>query len=129
MPQKHLPPLWILRLCGLMLIPTCPAVTELFNAWERAEGGTAKWNPLNTTEPMPGATDYNSAGVKNYGTPITGIAATAKTLELEPYHELWVGLQGAKAHGTTAAELVEQHAAAFNTWGTGASHVLAVLQA
>lgn len=127
MTQTHLPPEWIPRICGLMLIPTCPAVTELFTAWARAEGGTATWNPLNTTEPMPGATNYNSAGVKNYSTPITGISATAITLALEPYHTLWVALQSAKSSGMTARELVAAHESAFNTWGTGAAHVLALL--
>ena len=127
--QTHLPPAWKARLCGLMLIPECPAVDKLLDAWERAEGGSARWNPLNTTEPMLGTTDYNSAHVKNYPSPIAGIAATALTLQLEPYHGLWGALQLAKSSGDTARELVEQHASAFNTWGTGAAHVLALLPA
>lgn len=123
----HLPPEWIARLCGLMLIPTCPAVTDVFTAWARAEGGTAQWNPLNTTQSFPGATTYNSAGVKNYPSPIAGISATAVTLSYEPYHGLWGALQVAKSSGATAREIVTQHEQAFNTWGTGASHVLALL--
>jgi hypothetical protein len=50
-------------------------------AWRQAEGGKAKNNPFNTTFKMPGATSYNSIGVKNYETPEKGIEATCKTLK------------------------------------------------
>jgi hypothetical protein len=50
-------------------------------AWRQAEGGKAKNNPFNTTLKMPGATSYNSVGVKNYETPEKGIEATCKTLK------------------------------------------------
>ena len=50
-------------------------------AWRQAEGGKAKNNPFNTTLKMPGATSYNSIGVKNYETPEKGIEATCKTLK------------------------------------------------
>jgi hypothetical protein len=48
-------------------------------AWRQAEGGKAKNNPFNTTLKIPGATNYNSVGVKNYSTPEEGIDATCKT--------------------------------------------------
>jgi hypothetical protein len=50
-------------------------------AWRQAEGGKAKNNPFNTTLKIPGATNYNSVGVKNYPTPEEGIDATCKTLK------------------------------------------------
>ena len=50
-------------------------------AWRQAEGGKAKNNPFNTTLKIPGATNYNSVGVKNYSTPEEGIDATCKTLK------------------------------------------------
>lgn len=50
-------------------------------AWRQAEGGKAKNNPFNTTLKMPGSTNYNSVGVKNYSTPEEGIEATCKTLK------------------------------------------------
>ena len=107
-----------------MLFPANKETRKLFVAWATAEGGTAQWNPLNTTEPMIGATDYNQAHVKNYPTPIHGISATALTLQLEPYHSLWLDLQ----RGTyTAVQLVNRNAHCFDTWGTGAKHVLAQL--
>jgi hypothetical protein len=50
-------------------------------SWMQAEGGTAKWNPLNTTQPMPGATNYNWVGVKNYPSFEVGLEATVKTIK------------------------------------------------
>ena len=50
-------------------------------SWIQAEGGTARWNPLNTTQRMPGSWDYNSVGVQNYPDFETGLAATVKTIE------------------------------------------------
>ena len=49
-------------------------------AWEASEGTQATWNPLATTMPMPGATVYNSHGVRNYKTMKQGIDASIKTL-------------------------------------------------
>ena len=61
-------------------------------SWEQAEGGAwnggAKYNPLNTTEPMTGATDFNSVGVKNYTSWDQGLAATVKTLTNGHYTDI-----------------------------------------
>ena len=54
-------------------------------AWQSAEGTTASWNPLATTYDMPGATDFNSVGVKNYASLQDGIHAVVGTLE-NPSH-------------------------------------------
>ncbi len=51
-------------------------------AWEAAEGTEATWNPLATTKDMPGATQYNSHGVRNYRSMEQGIEASKLTLEL-----------------------------------------------
>jgi hypothetical protein len=48
-------------------------------AWRAAEGGTARWNPFNTTQHARGATDYNGAGAKNYPNEETN-AVTARNL-------------------------------------------------
>lgn len=40
----------------------------------------AKYNPMNTTLPEAGASDYNSVGVKNYTSWGQGVAATVATL-------------------------------------------------
>lgn len=49
-------------------------------AWEAAEGTQATWNPLATTYPMPGATVFNSHGVRNYTSKEQGIEASILTL-------------------------------------------------
>jgi hypothetical protein len=98
---------------------------RLLKAWARAEGGTAAFNPLNTTEPWRGATDYNSAGVKNYPSGRAGIAATVATLDNGYYKGIVHDLRW--PHNYSAREMVERNAHEFDTWGTGASHVLGVL--
>jgi peptidoglycan hydrolase CwlO-like protein len=50
-------------------------------AWESAEGTMASWNPLATTYDMPGATLFNSVGVKNYRSLAQGVQATIGTLQ------------------------------------------------
>jgi peptidoglycan hydrolase CwlO-like protein len=67
----------------------------LMVAWETAEGTLATWNPLATTFDMPGATVYNSSGVRNYTTKQQGVDATIKTLEVpnHGYGEIVSGLK------------------------------------
>lgn len=52
-------------------------------AWENAEGGIGHNNPLNTTQDEPGATIWNSAGVKIFPTMEEGLQANASVL-LDP---------------------------------------------
>jgi peptidoglycan hydrolase CwlO-like protein len=49
-------------------------------AWEAAEGTNATWNPLATTMPAEGATNFNHVGVKNFLSKEQGIDATIRTL-------------------------------------------------
>jgi hypothetical protein len=51
-------------------------------AWEASEGTQATWNPLATTKDAPGATIYNSHGVKNYRSKEQGIEASIATMRL-----------------------------------------------
>jgi peptidoglycan hydrolase CwlO-like protein len=62
--------------------PTSRANLVATVAWEAAEGTDATWNPLATTYDMPGATRYNSSGVRNYVSKGQGIEATVSTLKL-----------------------------------------------
>jgi cell wall-associated NlpC family hydrolase len=50
------------------------------SAWQRAEGGSASFNPFNTTQGAAGASDYNSVGVKSYASSQQGTKATVQTL-------------------------------------------------
>lgn len=62
-------------------------------AWLAAENTSAHYNPLATTRGWPGATRFNSAGVKNYPTLRAGIGATLATLRLDPYKPILAALK------------------------------------
>lgn len=58
---------------------------DAIKIWAKKESGGvwgrgASYNPLNTTLKMDGASNFNSAGVKNYGSFEQGVEATAQTL-------------------------------------------------
>lgn len=120
----HLPPLWRFRLLRSIHARGVKANRELLAAWAQAEGGTAAYNPLNTTQPWPGATNYNTAGVKNYPSAAAGIAATAATLNNGRYNGIVADLHAGKK---PAAKIVSDNAQEFNTWGTGAQNILRLL--
>jgi hypothetical protein len=84
-------------------------------AWRQSEGKAGKFNPFNTTQGMPGATNFNSVGVKNYLTIDDGMDATLKTLKNGRYNCIVNGLKnniGAKKiSGNCISDL--------KTWGTG----------
>jgi hypothetical protein len=86
-------------------------------SWIQAEGGTAQWNPLNTTQRMPGSWDYNWVGVQNYPDFETGMAATVKTiLQTNPdfgYAPILSRLRRCARAGSTL-RAVEK-----SSWGTG----------
>jgi hypothetical protein len=123
--STHLPPHWeghLLVVCGA---PRTLENLKLLDAWARAEGGTARWNPLNTTLPLGvPCTDYNSAHVKNYRNAITGVSATAATLANGLYRGILGDLQRGRK---TARQIVSDNAAEFDKWGTGHTHILALL--
>jgi hypothetical protein len=89
----------------------------------QAEGGSAKNNPFNTTMPMPGATNFNSVGVKNYVNAEQGIQATIKTLK-EDGHGYEKIRQLLRANGT-AVQIVT--AIGRSDWGTSSKLALEVL--
>ena len=122
--SRHLPFMWRFRLLRAVHAKGASANRQLLGAWAKAEGGTARYNPLNTTEPWPGATDYNSAGVRNYPTGAAGIAATAATLVNGHYPGI---VHDLRAGGFTAAQMVERNGPQFDTWGTGAANILRLL--
>jgi hypothetical protein len=110
----------------MLIAPVNYETLRLLTAWQRAEGGTAQYNPLNTTYPMPWSTIYNPIGVRNYPTPVEGICATASTIAHEPaYLDLWKSLQNG-SH--TAEELVELNSVALAHWGTDPHLILRVLK-
>jgi hypothetical protein len=60
--------------------PVSSNALTLMRAWQRAEGGSATFNPFNTTQRYGASTPYNKVGVQNYASEADGVAATAKTL-------------------------------------------------
>jgi hypothetical protein len=110
---------WAISLLRWMAFPVTQRNLVALIAWIAAEGGPpspqAKWNPLNTTQPWPGATTFNWVGVKNYATHADGLNATAKTFQWtgHGYESIVERLKkSARPRRTLAA--VEA-----SSWGTG----------
>lgn len=77
MTSRHL---WVRDLLAKLGVPGNINNAVAVIAQIQAEGGEARFNPLNTTLPMPGATDYNGVHVKNYTSYAQGLDATVRTL-------------------------------------------------
>lgn len=120
----HLPLFWRFRLLRAVKASGRAQNRRFLAAWQRAEGGNARYNPLNTTEPWAGATDYNSIGVKNYPSAAAGISATAATLLNGHYPGLLVDLRTASK---TAEQIVADRADEIRVWGTNPDTIAAVL--
>lgn len=73
---------WAELLLSRLGAPICQDNLIAVVAWESAEGTAAAYNPLATTHDFPGATDFNTVGVKNYPSLGDGIRATIDTLVL-----------------------------------------------
>ena len=72
---------WASRFLREMRVPRCSENKVVVVAWEVNEGTAAVWNPLATTYDMPGATKYNSVGVRNYVGLGQGTDASRLTIE------------------------------------------------
>jgi len=84
-------------------------------AWGVAEGSEALWNPLDTTEPAAGATNYNRAGVKNYPSLQVGLEAVYATLHNGHYAPILAVLDDP----TGSSALALAAAVGRTPWGTG----------
>jgi len=71
---------WARLFLSALGAPDCGDNLLVVVAWEAQEGTSAAFNPLATTHVMPGATDFNSVGVKNYVSLEQGLQATVETL-------------------------------------------------
>src|SRR3954464_738736 len=107
MAQTHLPAKWVEKTAAVCEIPMDHEILRFFTAWQKSEGGTATWNPLNTTNHVMSTAhgewqsgDYNSTGVANYNKAFEGVLATADTLLQDVFHDLVVSLRQAKANGS-----------------------------
>lgn len=97
-------------------LPVTPSNVRAVVAWEMAEGGNwfngARFNPLDTTMPEPGATDMNWVGVKAYTSWTQGFVATVATL----YNGNYPGIIAALRAGKSAQAVAD--AVAVSPWGT-----------
>ena len=114
---------WARALLVAMRLPVTADNVAAITAWEMAEGGhwynTAYYNPLNTTQSMPGATVFNSVGVKAYTSWKQGLEATMITLKNGYYGGILDALRRGNDSTAVAA------AVGASPWGTGNfSHLL-----
>jgi outer membrane protein assembly factor BamD len=95
---------------------------KFFYAWRQAEGGKAKNNPFNTTQPKPNSTFYNclkkgisgcKSGVRNYMSSRDGIDATVKTIKNGRYQNIIDALKSGDSAEKAAQALKS------SPWGTG----------
>src|SRR5215472_104969 len=96
--------------------PQTAANIQSIMGWIAREGGGGANNPLNTTLPMPGSSNFNELGggqgVQNYPSVSVGIAANAKTLLGGNYREIVAALRsGQGLCGRSWSEL--------STWSGG----------
>jgi hypothetical protein len=108
-------PGWERDVLTALKAPIDADTTKFMDTWHDYEGGSALNNPMNTTQPEPGATNYNSVGVKNYVSSASGTLATVTTLENGRYPDILAALRSGKpfAYGNKGAV-----ASQLQTWGS-----------
>lgn len=94
----------------LLGAPRNEANKKFLYAWWHFEGGnggpkgtiypTAKYNWLNSTTKVLGSTSYNSVGVQNYPTYISGLYGTHKTLKQDKYADIRAALKSGNPTAT-----------------------------
>jgi len=94
----------------------------------QAEGGSARFNPFNSTRRLPGSTDYNrlpnGVAVQNYASPHQGIEATVLTLmENQPGY---ARIRKRLRNNADADEIIK--AIGESSWGTDGTVALKVLK-
>ena len=113
---------WATDLLNQLGLPVTAENIKALGAWAQAEGTKAAFNPLATTQSMPGATTFNGVGVRNYASYADGIRATAQTLTNGHDPNILAALRA----GNSAVAVAR--AVAASPWGTGQG-VLRVLGA
>lgn len=106
---------WEKSVLEWLQFPATSDNVEFLDEWQKYEGGTAAYNPLNTTLEMPGSTEYNSAGVQEYQSAEQGAEATVSTLKNGYYPDVLAALKsGAPLQYENRSALI----ADIRTWGT-----------
>lgn len=105
-------PDWIAGVLNGIGAPITTTNVEALKLWAGAEGTKAQYNPLATTEPGQGASNFNSVGVKNYPSEAVGVQATVSTLN----QQNMAGIKNALVQGDNLSTII----AAINSspWGS-----------
>lgn len=106
---------WITAFLASIGAPPTAANVSSISAWIQKETPwppVASNNPLNTTYPMPGATNYNSVGVKNYPDALTGMRAATATINASAYKDIVAALRN-------GGGLCGKSFQGFSTWSGG----------
>ena len=112
---------WGKQLLRKLGAPPTSQNLALFRAWAQAEGSTARFNPFDTTQPAPGATNFNSVGVKNYRSAQQGLDATYQTLINGYYPNIVAELRKGNDAGATA------DAIGASPWGSSGKLIRQIL--
>jgi hypothetical protein len=104
---------WAQHFLTRLGMPLTSENVRLMVAWQQAEGTKAQYNPLATTQSMPGATRFNSVGVKNFASYEDGLTANVKAITNGRYENILAALRRGDSAVTTA------QAIASSPWGTG----------
>jgi hypothetical protein len=117
--SPYTPAQWAKDFLDAAVLPVTAENVRAVVSWIRAESGdppnAARFNPLNTTERMPGSWNYNYNGgypVQNYGDYQTGIRANAIVLRNGRYPQVVAALQ----RGNDAEAVI--NAVVVSPWGT-----------
>jgi hypothetical protein len=101
------------KILELLGAPVSNENMKFLYAWRQSEGKAGKYNPFNTTWDLPGSTNFNKAGVKNYQSIEDGLSATLKTLIKPTYSCITNGLKN--DIGASSIAKCES----LSTWGSG----------
>lgn len=74
--------------CKALGVPETIRRRHFFLAWFAGENTEARFNPCATEFYLPGSTDFNSVGVRNYASWSQGIEGWLDTINLHYYDEL-----------------------------------------
>jgi hypothetical protein len=88
------------------------------------EGSQATDNPLDTTMPAPGTSDFNSVGVRDYTSVAQGIAATIATIR----NGLYPDVVDALARGDDLSYVIAVANSPWGTWRGNPSAATAMLR-
>ncbi|MGQ0824457.1 MAG: hypothetical protein ACT4OX_05385 [Actinomycetota bacterium] len=105
---------WAHDFLDALSMPKTAENVSAMTAWQQAEGTSARFNPLATTQGgFDGATKFNSVGVKNYASYEDGIAANIRAITNGRYENVLAALR----RGDSAMAVAD--AIAASPWGSG----------